>query len=374
MPMAMASCYCPGIYHVSVVGLALLPLSYPLCLARSSPIAAIQNQEQTVIAMANSVWTKPKAVVAIIIGACVINNIASFLSSTVERQPTTDSLRRQLAMYEWARENIHPLTFVPRPSNTASKQPVLFWHIPKSGGSTAKAYYRCMGKTVGVVSQPDSILRAKEKGLVASGKIDIIFASFPEYTIEQLFDFSHKTRVLAMFRHPVDRLVSKFYYLQMATWEKTYKEEWRDISVLEWAQYINGDNNHMVKKLAGKLQNITATEIDLNFAKKTIKNRFVVGLVDDMAESMRRFDVIMGINDETKFYESCNREYFGGGKKKTNSNAHPYIGAERYTYQLLAEKNDLDVQLYNYVLELYEEQKEVIDFFANTSSAAIAPV
>jgi len=324
--------------------------------------------------MANSIWSKSKAVAAIVIGACVINNIASFLSSTVERQPTTDSLRRQLAMYEWARLNIHPLTFVPRPSNTASKQTVLFWHIPKSGGSTAKAYYRCMGKTVGVVSQPDSILRAKEKGLVESGKVDIIFASFPEYAIEQLFDFSHKTRVLAMFRHPVDRLVSKFYYLQMATWEKTYKEEWRDISVLEWAQYINGDNNHMVKKLAGKLQNMTATEMDLNFAKKTIKNRFVVGLVDDMAESIRRFDVIMGINNKTKLYEKCNREYFGGGKKKKNSNAHPYIGAERYTYKLLTEQNDLDVQLYNYILELYEEQKEIIDFFSNTSSTAIAPV
>jgi len=130
----------------------------------------------------------------------------------------------------------------------------------------------------------------------------------------------------------------------------------------------------MVKKLAGKLQNITATEIDLNFAKKTIKNRFVVGLVNDMEESIRRFDVIMGINDKTKFYESCNREYFRGGKKEKNSNAHPYIGADRYTYKLLAEQNDLDVQLYNYILELYEEQKVIIDFFTNTSSAAIAPV
>mmetsp|Transcript_7851 Transcript_7851/g.16954 ORF Transcript_7851/g.16954 Transcript_7851/m.16954 type:complete len:131 (+) Transcript_7851:1-393(+) len=130
----------------------------------------------------------------------------------------------------------------------------------------------------------------------------------------------------------------------------------------------------MVKKLAGKLQNMTATEMDLNFAKKTIKNRFVVGLVDDMAESIRRFDVIMGINNKTKLYEKCNREYFGGGKKKKNSNAHPYIGAERYTYKLLTEQNDLDVQLYNYILELYEEQKEIIDFFSNTSSTAIAPV
>ena len=47
----------------------------------------------------------------------------------------------------------------------------------------------------------------------------VIFSSAPEKVITALFDENHKGRVLAMFRHPVDRLVSKFFYLQIATWE-----------------------------------------------------------------------------------------------------------------------------------------------------------
>ena len=58
--------------------------------------------------------------------------------------------------------------------------------------------------------------RAKRMGLVPSGLVDVIVTSDPAYAVEHLFDESHKGRVLALFRHPVDRLVSKFFYLREA--------------------------------------------------------------------------------------------------------------------------------------------------------------
>mmetsp|Transcript_29523 Transcript_29523/g.62212 ORF Transcript_29523/g.62212 Transcript_29523/m.62212 type:complete len:108 (-) Transcript_29523:668-991(-) len=58
--------------------------------------------------------------------------------------------------------------------------------------------------------------RASELGLVQSGLVDMIITSDIAYAIENLFDEYHKGRVVALFRHPVDRLVSKFYYLQKA--------------------------------------------------------------------------------------------------------------------------------------------------------------
>lgn len=57
---------------------------------------------------------------------------------------------------------------------------------------------------------------AKKLGLVQSGLADMIISSDVEYAVSQLFDGSHKGRALGLFRHPVDRLVSKFYYLQTA--------------------------------------------------------------------------------------------------------------------------------------------------------------
>ena len=73
-----------------------------------------------------------------------------------------------------------------------------------------------MGKSIDIESRPQEILRQKDMGLVSSGKIDVMFSAFPGFAIEHLFDPSHKARVVAMFRHPVDRLISKFYYLQVA--------------------------------------------------------------------------------------------------------------------------------------------------------------
>mmetsp|Transcript_27485 Transcript_27485/g.58391 ORF Transcript_27485/g.58391 Transcript_27485/m.58391 type:complete len:126 (-) Transcript_27485:753-1130(-) len=64
---------------------------------------------------------------------------------------------------------------------------------------------------------PSGILRAQELGLVPSGKANMIVTTNAlNFAIEHLYDKFHKGRVLALFRHPVDRLVSKFYYSQVA--------------------------------------------------------------------------------------------------------------------------------------------------------------
>lgn len=182
----------------------------------------------------------------------------------------------------------------PAHSSTALKHN--FW---QSGGTTAKNLYKCLGKYVDVESRPQDIVRAGNERLVQSGKVDIIFSSFPNFAVEQLFDEEHKTRILAMFRHPVDRLVSKFFYLGIATWERTYREDWKDMDPLEWVQTQNSDNNHMVKKLAGKVQRDTATVDDLIIAKETIRSRFIVGLMHEMEESIERFNIVMGESVQT---------------------------------------------------------------------------
>lgn len=207
--------------------------------------------------------------------------------------------------------------------------------------------------------------------MVPSGKVDIVFSSHPGFAIKHLFDPSHKARAVTMFRHPIDRLVSKFYYLQVADWEKTYRPDWKDMDVLDWAKGHNSDNNHMVAKLAGKVQGMEVTETDLNVAKATLRQRFFVGLMEEMEESIRRFDALMGIDDDTvmnRKHQGCTKLYFGERQNKINSNRHPELEKGSPAWEFLAEKNKFDVELYEYALVLFDEQREIIDSYSGPMS------
>ncbi|KAL7536668.1 hypothetical protein ACHAXR_007322 [Thalassiosira sp. AJA248-18] len=315
-------------------------------------------------------WPKPKAVAAVIFGACLIAFVIFDEPSYLDGDEA-HRLRRSLSsggednhhnnnskssMYPWARTSLRPVTTIPKPS----KETFLFWHIPKSGGTFVKSIYRTLGKKTLVEPTPDSILQAEKMGLLAPGKVDIIFSSFPDVAVSHMYDSTHKGRVLALFRHPVDRLISKFYYLQKAGWEKTYRPEWKDMDILDWAKGPNKDNNHLVKKLAGKVQRHTATERDLRKAMRTIKQRFVVGLMDEMEESIHRFNAVMGIDESEEHNKMVMDLFFGNKVHKTNSNPHPKVEKGSPAWDLLAERNALDIRLYEYILGLFEEQREII--------------
>lgn len=270
------------------------------------------------------------------------------------------------SVYPWARTNLRRLS-----AGRSSDQPenFLFWHIPKSGGSAIKAYYQCVGKIITTESHSRDILAAREAGLVESGRVDVIFSSNPNFAIQQLFDSQHRGRAMAVFRHPVERLVSKFYYLQMATWEKSYKPEWEHTTLLSWATSENSDNEHMVKRLAGKINTDVATPEDLRIAKGTVRRKFVVGLTSKLEESVMRFNDVMGVDHAVGAQRrgsrgrGCMEAFFGEKATKKNSNSHPTVEVGSEEWNVLAERNRLDVELYEYVVRLFDEQKEIIDTY-----------
>ena len=46
-----------------------------------------------------------------------------------------------------------------------------------------------------------------------------------------------------------------------------------------------------------------------------------------------------------------------------NSNSHPEITEGKQVFKIIAKHNDLDMQLYSYILKLFDEQKQVIDSY-----------
>ena len=139
----------------------------------------------------------------------------------------------------------------------------------------------------------------------------MIFTSDVNFASDHLFDKENKGRIFSLFRHPVDRSVSKFYYLQTATWEKTYRPEWKDMPLVEWAREHNLDENFMVKKILGKKLSDTVDLGDLIVAKEIVRRRFVVGLMNEMEESIKRFNVILGIDEGEEKNRVCMEQFFG---------------------------------------------------------------
>ena len=162
-----------------------------------------------------------------------------YLKSTSYFAQIDEQKKRPRPLYEWT-NHLHPISSIPNPSTETS----LFYHIPKSGGTTVQSTYECfslsLANRVGAddtnelvsfkpwpynskaryvnvdTTTRKGIDRARKLGLVSSNLADLIITSDPVYAIENLYSKDERGRVLLMMRHPVDRLVSKFYYLQMA--------------------------------------------------------------------------------------------------------------------------------------------------------------
>mmetsp|Transcript_29523 Transcript_29523/g.62210 ORF Transcript_29523/g.62210 Transcript_29523/m.62210 type:complete len:121 (-) Transcript_29523:242-604(-) len=109
------------------------------------------------------------------------------------------------------------------------------------------------------------------------------------------------------------------------SWEEQYRPQWKRLDILEFAEKRNTDNNYIVKKLAGLGANDEATEADLRVAMRTIQRRFIVGLMDQMEESIHRFNTVMGINEEVEENRLCMDRFFNGSNGATRHNANSHL-------------------------------------------------
>ena len=98
-----------------------------------------------------------------------------------------------------------------------------------------------------------------------------------------------------------------------------------DIDILHWAENINVDSDNIVKSLAGLPPEAKVTDRHLGIAVRTVRARFIVGLMNQMEESIHRFNIFMGVDETEKVNRECMDEYFGHGVKKSNSNSHPKV-------------------------------------------------
>eukprot|EP00957_Ditylum_brightwellii_P201115 15324119-Ditylum_brightwellii.AAC.1 len=101
------------------------------------------------------------------------------------------------------------------------------------------------------------------------------------------FNLAASGKLFTLFRHPVERVVSRFHHEQQT--DMTLQ----DWTITQYAQSGRVENNwvtrYLVNKPGGGL-----TQDDVYLAMDILRRKCVVGLVDHIEESMSKFESIFG--------------------------------------------------------------------------------
>jgi len=268
----------------------------------------------------------------------------------------------------------------PRQTDTA-----FFFHVPRSGGSTVKDMLgKCMrlvqSSEVGVRDGHDrdttlqvltvqenkyvnvdtttipGIQRAVDLGLAQSGMSDLIVSSY-FHDSAALFDLQHQGRAFVMLRNPIDRAVSMYYH---RLHELHDLEE--SVTIEDYAQGNGIENNWMTRFLTNRMTG-ELTKEDLEHAKVIMREKFLIGFLDDLEESIYRIIKYNGWrydDDETAKMkqEDCIADLT---KLGSNINAEGYEIPKRGSqgYALIIWQTQFDSKLFDYARELFDGQTKL---------------
>jgi hypothetical protein len=255
----------------------------------------------------------------------------------------------------------------------------VFWHVPKSGGTSMKDLAHCLhlvvasqsGKASGYpaslevlysngrsfvnvdVSSKKGIKEAHDLGFSSNDHLEEIILTPHLYeAAKNLLDPEHPGALFALLRHPVERAVSLFYYLQHASWEPTYAPELKNMTIEEYYQTGHVERNWMTRFLIGKERD-ELTRKDMEYAKRLLVQKMLVGLTDHMGESLRRVGLYFGWEHDRSEWYGCVGKFT---KKGSNSYKHPKVKPGSSAWDAIAEINAYDMELYEYAVEVYENQ------------------
>ena len=145
---------------------------------------------------------------------------------------------------------------------------------------------------------------------------------------------------------------SWFYFVQDTNWRRK-KSDLSDITIEEYFKSGSGENNWMTRFLSHQMTK-KLTSDDLNVAKEVLRRKCIVGLLDEMGESMSRFEKVFGWRLNTEEDEECEEKKLQWGW--TGKHRHASIDEGSIVWNLIVRKNEFDMKLYEYAKILFVEQ------------------
>lgn len=195
------------------------------------------------------------------------------------------------------------------------------------------------------------IERAARLRLVPTHLADVIVTPYYMDAASMLFNPGNKARMFTILRHPIDRAVSLFFYIQNATWETTYDESMKSMTLEQYLLSDKVEENWMTRFLVNKPTGPLVTD-DVILAREIMRRKFLIGLLSHMDESIVRFERYFKWNVSDKDKKEC------VAQKWTNKHQHPKLEEGSNMWNALAALNVYDIELYHYAEELFHQQRD----------------
>ncbi len=198
--------------------------------------------------------------------------------------------------------------------------------------------------------------KAKRLGLIESGLADVIVVRHL-FEAESLFNARQRGRVFTIFRHPVERAISMFNYIKLASWEPTYNSEFASMTLEEYVNSRYMEQDWLTRYLSNTMQGPLSEE-QYEVAKNTVRHKVMVGLLEKKSESLERFEKFFGwkYKFRPKVQEACRSDYLLGGVNISNNRTKEDPKPGSHLYELIVHMNKFDIRLYNFIKELFYNQ------------------
>lgn len=268
----------------------------------------------------------------------------------------------------------------------------VFFHIPRSGGTTIKKIMEvCLNmklmdaspttSTMDLMTRDDAQMNQTSSDTSKEPYMDIISIQDP-YLLQTLFQTSttkddtpphedtndqhqhqhqhYRGRVFVMFRHPMDRILSSFYYYGKAHWEPNFDPELAHISLELYAKQNRTEHNYLVRTLTNIPPSDPLTREHLTTAKEILRTKCLIGLLSEKEHSMRRFENYFHWDYSMDRTKQCHERLLHWDFFRKNP--HPMIQEGSDQWNRIVAKNELDMELYDYVKQLFHDQANLFHY------------
>jgi len=235
------------------------------------------------------------------------------------------------------------------------------------------------------LSSDKGIKRASELNLMKSRLSDVVsMNSDILYESKQLFGSNggSKGRMFVMFAEPIHRAVGYYHFTSNATWASEYNARVSKMTLHQYADSKFVPDNPMVRLLTNTKDSREISELELEIAKLVVKQKVLVGIYEEIIESLERFDRyfswdVLAWHRSNKYDEGddskkkeirqevqqCSYNAIEGGDRWLEMQSElkgVRVAKESDLWKKLGKSNHWDLKLYDYAKSIYETQGERI--------------
>jgi hypothetical protein len=219
---------------------------------------------------------------------------------------------------------------------------LIYMHIPKTGGTTLKNIIKKQyhHKEVWFQMEKDMISKLREKR--KNDQLKCV-GGHCWYGLHE--HFKQPCQYFTMLRHPIDRVISEYYYILRRPTHKVYPKI-RSMSLTEFIRHFPlKSSNQQTRRISGSVR-----EPELELAKQNLKNAFVVtGLLEMFDESIFLMK------------KSFNWHDISYSKENVTPKRPSITDIPKEVLDELEKRNEMDLELYQFAKKLLMDKLKSLD-------------